>query len=58
MTEDPVNLVLAEDIKVGDVIVAAGAKALGTITNAKRAGMLGKGGELNMKLEYLKIGDT
>ena len=56
MTEDPVNLVLAEDIKVGDVIVArAGAKALGTITNAKRAGMLG---ELNMKLEYLKIGDT
>ena len=58
-SEDPVNLVLAEDLKVGDVVVAkAGTKALGTITNAKRAGMLGKGGELNMRLEYIKIGDV
>ena len=56
--EDPVNLVLTEDLKVGDVVVAkAGTKALGTITNAKRAGMLGKGGELNMRLEYIKLGD-
>ena len=45
---DPVNLVLDEDIKVGDVVVAkAGCKATGTITNAKKAGMMGKGGELS-----------
>src|SRR5215469_5923792 len=55
---DPVNLILDEDIKVGDVVVAkAGAKAVGTVTNAKKAGMMGKAGELNMRLEYLKIGD-
>ncbi len=57
--DDPVNLVLAEDLKLGDVLVAkAGAKALGTITHAKKAGMMGKGGELNMRLEYVLAGDS
>lgn len=56
---DPVNLALAEDLKVGDVVVAkAGAKAVGTISHAKKAGMLGKAGELNMRIEHLKAGDT
>jgi hypothetical protein len=57
--DDPVNLVLDEDLKVGDATVCkAGAKAVGTITHAKKAGMMGKGGELNMRLEYLIVGDT
>jgi hypothetical protein len=55
---DSVNLVLDEDLKVGNVVVAkAGSKAVGTITHAKKAGMMGKAGELNMRLEYLKVGD-
>jgi len=55
---DPVNLILNEDIKIGDVVVAkAGCKAVGTITNAKKAGMMGRAGELNMRLEHLKVGD-
>jgi hypothetical protein len=55
---DPVNLILDEDIKIGDVVVAkAGCKAVGTITNAKKAGMMGKAGELNMRLEHLTVGD-
>jgi hypothetical protein len=55
---DPVNLTLDEDLKVGDVVVAkAGCKATGTISNAKKAGMMGKAGELNMRLEHLKVGD-
>jgi hypothetical protein len=55
---DPVNLLLAQDLKIGDVVVAkAGAKAVGTVTHAKKAGMMGKAGELNMRLEYLLIGD-
>lgn len=55
---DPVTLILDEDLKVGDVIVAkAGCKATGTISNAKKAGMMGKAGELNMRLEHLKVGD-
>lgn len=52
--DDPVALVLDQDIKVGDVVVVkAGAKAVGTITHSKKAGMMGKAGELNMKLDYL-----
>jgi len=57
--DDPVNLILDEDLKVGDVtVVKAGAKAVGTVTHAKKAGMMGKGGELNLRLEYLIAGDT
>jgi hypothetical protein len=59
VTDDPVNLTLDEDLRVGDVIVArAGSKAQGTISNAKRAGMMGKGGELNVRLDSLRSGDN
>ena len=55
---DTINLVLDEDLKIGNVVVAkAGSKAVGTVTHAKKAGMMGKAGELNMRLEYLKVGD-
>jgi len=53
------NLVLADDLKVGDlVVVKAGAKAVGTISHSKKAGMMGKAGELNMRLQYLLVGDA
>lgn len=56
---DPVSLVLDQDLKVGDVVVVkAGAKAVGTITHSKKAGMMGRAGELNMRLEYLIAGDN
>jgi len=55
---DTVNFVVADDVKVGDVVVIkAGTKAVGSVTNAKRAGMMGKGGELNVRLDHLKAGD-
>lgn len=55
---DPVEFVLAEDLKVGNVIVAkAGCKAVGEVTNAKKAGMMGKAGELNIRVNYLKVGE-
>jgi hypothetical protein len=57
--DDPVNLVLDQDLKIGDMVIAkAGAKAVGTITHVKKAGMMGKAGELNMRLQYLIVGDT
>lgn len=57
--DDPVNLVLDEDLKVGDVVIAkARAKALGTVTHVKKAGMIGKAGELNMRLEYVLVSDA
>ncbi len=57
--DDSVDLILDEDLKVGDVVVAKkGSKAVGKITHSKKAGMMGKAGELNMRLEYLKVGDV
>ncbi len=56
---DTVEFVLAEDLRVGSVVVAkAGSKAVGEVTNVKKAGMMGKAGELNIRLDYLRVGDT
>ncbi len=56
--EDPVNFLLAEDLVVGDLVVAkAGAMATGVVSHAKRAGMMGKAGELNIRLSHLKAGE-
>jgi hypothetical protein len=56
---DPVEMVLDEDLKVGDsVVVRKGAHALATVSDAKKAGMLGKGGELSVQLQYLVAGDN
>jgi hypothetical protein len=55
---DPVTLILDDDLKVGTVVVAkSGCKAFGEVTNAKKSGMMGKAGELNIRLDYLKVGD-
>lgn len=56
---DPITLTLVDDIKVGDVVVAkAGSKAIGEVTKAEKSGMMGKAGALNIRLDYLKAGDT
>lgn len=55
---DSVELVLDQDLIVDKVLVAKkGSRGLATVSNAKKAGMIGKGGELNIRLEYLKVGD-
>lgn len=57
--DDTVAMVLDEDIKVGDIIVArAEAKAVATVSNVRKAGMMGKAGELNIRLESMKVSDT
>jgi len=56
---DPVTLTLVDDLKVGDIVVAkAGSKAIGEVTKAEKSGMMGKAGELNIRLDYLKAGDA
>lgn len=56
--DDTVNMTLADDLKVGDVVVVKkGAPALAIVTDAKKAGMMGKAGELSIRLEYLKSDD-
>lgn len=56
---DPVEFVLGDDLKVGDtVVVPKGAHALATVSQAKKAGMLGKPGDLAVQLQYLVAGDN
>jgi hypothetical protein len=56
---DPVNLILDQDLKVGEATVArAGSVAVGTVSHTHKAGMLGRAGDLGLSLEYLKADDS
>lgn len=56
---DTVELSVDSDIKVGEVVVVKqGSKAVAVVSNAKKAGMMGKPGELNIQLQHLTTGDT
>jgi hypothetical protein len=56
---DPVEFTLDDDLKVGDaVVVPKGAHAVATVSNAKKAGMIGRPGELSVQLQYLVAGDN
>src|SRR5271170_7472303 len=56
---DPVEFVLDDDLKVGDsVVVAKGAHALATVTTAKKAGMMGRPGDLAVQIQYLVVGNN
>jgi hypothetical protein len=53
-----VSFVLADDIKVGGVIVArAGGKAFGQVVDANKAQIPGRSGSLSLRLTYLQAGD-
>lgn len=56
---DPVEFVLDDDLKVGSsIIVPKGAHAVATVTDAKKAGMMGKPGELSVQMQYLVSGSN
>ena len=49
---------LDDDIRIdGNVVVRRGAKAVGTVVHAKKKGFMGKGGELNITLDYISVGE-
>jgi hypothetical protein len=49
---DPLSFKVVEDVKVnGQVVIAAGTLVKGVISNAKKAGMMGKGGQLGIRVE-------
>lgn len=48
-----------EDIRLADgSIIPAGYRGKGEVTEAHKKGMLGKAGELNVRLDYVRIGDV
>jgi len=56
---DPVEFLLNDDLKVGEKVVAAkGSHAVAMVSSAKKAGMMGKPGELNIQLQYLVVGNN
>ena len=56
---DTVEFLLDQDLIVDKALVAKkGSRAVATISNAKKAGLAGRGGELSLRFEYLKAGDV
>jgi hypothetical protein len=56
---DPVEFLLDNDIKVGEIVVVAkGSHAVATVSTAKKAGMMGKPGDLSVQLQYLVAGSN
>jgi hypothetical protein len=56
---DAVEFTLDDDIKVGDaIVVAKGAHAVATVSHARRAGMVGRPGELDVQIQYVIAGSN
>lgn len=55
-TGESVDFEVLEDIKIGDVIVIErGATAIATVTHAKPKGRMGKGGKLDITIDYVRL---
>ena len=56
---DRFSIALVDDVILPDgTKLPAGLKGAGEITHSKKKGMMGKPGELNVRFDYLKAGDT
>ena len=50
------DFTVIEDVKVGDILVVPqGATAIGTVTEAKPKGRLGKSGKLSVNIDYVQL---
>lgn len=55
--DDPLNFAVAEDLIVNDkIVVKAGVVAVGRVRQAKPARMLGRGAQLSLEIQYMKVG--
>ncbi len=58
-TGDTFTISLADSIKVSDnVTIPSGFKGKGEVTAAEKRGMMGKAGELAVRFNYIKVGDS
>jgi hypothetical protein len=50
--DDPLSFKVVDDVKVnGQTVIAAGTLVKGVVSNAKKSGMMGKGGQLGIRIE-------
>jgi len=55
---DRFTITLKDDVQLADgTVISAGYKGVGEVTYAEKSGMFGQPGALNVKFDYLKIGD-
>ncbi len=55
-TGETVDFEVLEDVKVGDVVVIArGSTAMGTVTQGKPKGRMGKGGKLDITIDSVRL---
>ena len=55
---DRFSVSLIEDVRLADgMVLKAGYRGVGEVTEARGNGMLGKAGKLNVSLNYLTVGD-
>jgi hypothetical protein len=53
---DKVDFEVLEAVKIGDIVVIAqGSRAIGTVTEAKPKGRMGKAGKLNVNIDYVQL---
>jgi len=56
---DRFTVSLAEPLTIAPgVVLPAGFRGVGEVTAAQKKGMMGKGGELSVRVDYLKVGET
>ncbi len=58
-TGDRFSVTLDEPVQLnGGIVIPAGYRGSGEVTVADKKGYMGKAGQLNVRLDYLRIGDT
>ena len=56
---DQFSIALEEDMKLADgTVIRAVYRGRGEVTEAKKKGFMGQAGELNVRLNYIRVGDT
>lgn len=56
--DDPITFKVEEDVIIdGSVVIAKGALVKGNVTNAKKSGFFGKGGQLNIRVDSTETVD-
>lgn len=58
LEDDKFAISLGEDVTIDGVKIAAGYRGRGVVQSAKKRRMMGQAGQLNIALDYIKIGDT
>jgi hypothetical protein len=58
LEDDKFAISLEEDLTIAGVKIPAGYRGRGLVQSAKKRRMMGQAGQLNIALDYIKIGDT